>query len=80
MASITFRNLDEGVNTRLRVGAARLHRSMGEERRLVLRDAIGRPESPRILVSTIRIRISPLGDTDLELPPREFEREPPSFD
>lgn len=80
MASITIRNLDEEVKTRLRVRAAEHHRSMEEEVRLILRDAVGGPESPRNLVSAIRARIEPLGGVDLELPPRETGREPPSFD
>ncbi len=80
MASITIRNLDEEVKTRLRVRAAEHRRSMEEEVRLILRDAVGRPESPRNLVSAIRARIAPLGGVDLELPPREPGREPPSFD
>ena len=80
MASITIRNLDEEVKTRLRVRAAEHHRSMEEEVRLILRDAVGSPESPRNLVSAIRARIEPLGGVDLELPPRETGREPPSFD
>lgn len=80
MASITIRNLDEEVKTRLRVRAAEHHRSMEEEVRLILRDAVGSPESPRNLVSAIRARIEPLGGVDLELPPRETGREPPLFD
>ena len=80
MASITIRNLDEEVKTRLRVRAAEHHRSMEEEARLILRDAVGPREPPRNLVSAIRARIAPLGGVDLELPPRESGREPPSFD
>ena len=37
-------------------------------------------ESPRNFASAIRTRIEPLGGVDLELPPREPGREPPSFD
>ena len=39
MASITIRNLDDNVKTRLRVRAAEHHRSMEEEVRIILRDA-----------------------------------------
>ena len=42
MASITIRNLDDDVKTRLRVRAADNGRSMEEEARLILRDAVGR--------------------------------------
>ena len=80
MASITIRNLDDDVKTRLRVRAADNGRSMEEEARLILRDAVGRKKPPRDLASAIRTRIAPLGGVDLELPPREPGREPPSFD
>ena len=80
MASITIRNLDDEVKTRLRVRAAENHRSMEEEARQILREAVGRNHPPRNLASAIRARIAPLGGVDLELPPREPGREPPSFD
>lgn len=80
MASITIRNLDDDVKTRLRVRAAEHHRSMEEEARLILRDAVGRKPGTQNLAEAIRARIAPLGGVDLELPPREPGREPPSFD
>ncbi|MDE0260813.1 MAG: hypothetical protein OXJ37_00225 [Bryobacterales bacterium] len=40
MASITIRNLDDDVKTRLRVRAASSGRSMEEETRLILRQAV----------------------------------------
>ena len=80
MASITIRNLDDDVKTRLRVRAAEHHRSMEEEARLILREAVGQKKAPRNLADAIRARIAPLGGVDLELPPRMPMREPPSFD
>ena len=80
MASITIRNLDEDVKTRLRVRAAGNGRSMEEEARLILRDAVGHKPGSRNLAEAIRARIAPLGGVDLELPPRESAREPPTFD
>jgi len=80
LASITIRNLDEDVKTRLRVRAAGNGRSMEEEARLILRDAVGRKPCSRNLAQAIRARIAPLGGVDLELPPREPAREPPTFD
>ena len=80
MASITIRNLDDDVKTRLRVRAADNGRSMEEEARLILRDAVGRKPGPRNLAAAIRARIEPLGGVDLELPPRMPAGEPPSFD
>ena len=41
MASITIHNLDDDVKTRLRVRAAGNGRSMEEEARLILSDAVG---------------------------------------
>ena len=79
MASITIRNLDD-VKTRLRVCAADNGRSMEEEARLILRDAVGRKKPPGSLARAMRARIAPLGGVDPELPPREPGREPPSFD
>ena len=80
MASITIRNLDDEVKTRLRVRAADNGRSMEEEARLILRRAVGRKPSSRNLVSVIRSHFGPTNGVDLELPPREPAREPPSFD
>ena len=80
MASITIRNLDDEVKTRLRVRAADNGRSMEEEARSILRYAVGRKKPPRNLASVIRARIEPLGGVDLELPPRKTGRDPPSFD
>ena len=80
MASIAIRNLDDDVKTLLRVRAAEHHRSMEEEARLILRDAVGRKPGSGNLAAAIRARIAPLGGVDLELPPRESAREPPTFD
>jgi len=49
MASITIRNLEDRVKTRLRVRAAEHHRSMEEEVRVILRAAVnGGQAAPRI--------------------------------
>ena len=80
MASITIRNLDDEVKTRLRMQAAGNGRSMEEEARLILREAVRRKTGPTNLASAIRARFAPLGGVELELPPREPAREPPRFD
>ena len=55
MASITIRNLDDDVKTRLRVRAAEHHRSMEEEVRIILRDAVnGGRTGPRNLTMVTR--------------------------
>ena len=80
MASITIRNLDEDVKTRLRVRAAEHHCSMEEEARTILREAVKRGRNPRNLAQIARSHFGPDNGVDLELPPRGPMREPPSFD
>ncbi len=80
MASITIRNLDDEVKARLQVRAASNGRSVEEEVRLILRDAVGSKPGSRNLVSVIRSHFGPSNGVDLELPPREPARELPSFE
>ena len=80
MASITIRNLDDDVKTRLRIRAAGHGRSMEEEARLILREAVDRKASPENLATAIRARFAPFGGVELEMPPRETMREPPRFE
>ena len=79
MASITIRNLDDEVKTRLRLRAAGNGRSMEEEARLILREAVSPESEPKNLAQFIRDCFAPYGGVDLELPPREAAREPPDF-
>ena len=81
MASITVRNLDDGLKRRLRIRAAENGRSMEQEARDILRAALDE-DSPtgKDLASAIRARFAPLGGVELELPPREPMRAPPRFD
>ena len=81
MASITVRNLDDDVKTRLRVRAAEHHRSMEEEVRVILRNAVnGDGTGPANLAAFTRECFAPLGGVELELPPRRDPmREPPDF-
>ena len=81
MASITIRNLEDGVKTGLRKRAAGNGRSMEEEVRLILREAVGRGAVPtRGLGTAIHELFKPFGGVELELPSREPMREPPRFD
>ena len=81
MASITIRNLDEGLKQRLRVRAAEHGHSMEQEARNILQAALARtPQTGEELYRAIRARVEPIGGIELELPPREPMREPPSFD
>ena len=81
MASITIRNLDDDVKTRLRVRAAGNGRSMEEEARLILAEAVDREPAPAEGLGTaIHELFKPFGGVELELPPREPMRDPPRFD
>ncbi len=81
MASITVRNLDDGLKRRLRVRAAEHERSMEQEARDILRVALDEDAAPpRNLGTAIRELFRPYGGVELEIPPREPMREPPTFD
>lgn len=81
MASITVRNLDDGLKRRLRIRAAENGKSMEQEARDILRAALGDASATSAdLGSSIRARFAPLGGVELELPPREPIRNPPSLD
>ncbi len=78
MASITIRNLDDETKERLRVRAAHRRRSMEEEARSILREALDAEMTlPRNLAKLINDRFAALGGVDLEIPVREPMRDPP---
>ena len=80
MASITVRNLEDGLKRRLRIRAAENGRSMEQEARDILREALQRETAPtKGLGTAINERFKRLGGVDLEIPPREPMREPPQF-
>lgn len=80
MANITIRNLDDDVRTKLRVRAAERNRSMEEEVRVILRDAVADVRtSPQSLLELTRECFAPFGDVILEFPERGPMREPPDF-
>ena len=81
MASITIRNLDNTLKSRLRIQAAVHGRSMEDEARDILRSALNRePTRKGSLAASIRARFAPLGGVELPVIARESMREPPSFD
>ena len=81
MASITIRNLDDDVKTSLRKRAAGHGRSMEEEARLILADAVERQAAPaKGLGTAVHELFKPYGGVELKVPPREPMREPPLFD
>lgn len=80
MASLTIRNINPRLKAKLRVRAARHARSMEEEVRVILRDALATDsEKPTNLATLIMDLFQPLGGVELEIPPREPIREPPKF-
>ncbi|KZC37667.1 MULTISPECIES: FitA-like ribbon-helix-helix domain-containing protein [Rhodanobacter] len=82
MATMTIRNLDDDLKARLRVRAARHGRSMEEEARSILRAALANcveDDSGASLYAAIRAHVEPFGGIDLDLPPREPQRDPPDF-
>jgi plasmid stability protein len=80
LASITIRNLDEGLKRKLRLRAAHRNRSMEDEARDILRTALAEePAASRNLVDMIRRRVEPIGGAELPSPLRSPMREPPDF-
>jgi len=65
MATITVRNLGDGVMTSLRVQAARHGRSMEDEARHILRDALIGPPTGGLGTGAHQ-RFARLGGVDLE--------------
>jgi len=81
VASITIRNLEEQLKTRLRIQAAIHGWSMEEEARCIIRNALNRePDLTTDLGSAIHAKFQALGGVELQEIPREPAREPPRFD
>ena len=82
MATLTIRNLDPTIKERLRVRAAEHGRSMEAELRAIVTDAVGTATRPpeTNLADAIRRRFAPFGGVELEIPPRQPLREPPTFE
>ena len=82
MSSITIRRLDPDLKERLRMRAARHGQSMEAEVRQILQATLTHPEPPvgPDLYERIHARFAAIGGEDLELPPRDVGRAPPTFD
>jgi plasmid stability protein len=81
MGTLTIRNLDDPLKSRLRIRAAERNRSMEEEARQILRAALQEPAAAtQDLGSRIRARFAGLGDVQLPIEPREPVRPPPALD
>jgi plasmid stability protein len=81
MASMTIRDIDDKLKSRLRIQAAHHGRSMEDEARDILRTALSvEPTKTRGLAETIRARVESFGGVELEIAPREAMREPVKLD
>ena len=81
LPSMTIRDLDQQLKSRLRLRAAQHGRSMEDEARDILRTALAtKSTASRSWVNSIRARIEPLGGVELQMAPREPMRLPPSLE
>ncbi|OEC33627.1 Plasmid stability protein [Pseudomonas cuatrocienegasensis] len=80
MASITIRNLDDDLKAQLRVAAASHGRSMEEEARVIIRQALLKTGASGGLGSRIHARFAAIGGADLEVPVRQNKARAASFD
>jgi plasmid stability protein len=83
VATLLIRKLDDSLKTRLRQRASAHGRSMEEEARTILHQALA-IEAPRRtgadLVQAFRDVFEPLGGVELDIPPRTSLRAPPILD
>ena len=80
MASITIRRLDESTKAGLRIRAAHHGRSMEQEAREILKEALkGKKTGQGNLAESIRRRFAALGGAELPDVAREPIRKPPKF-
>ncbi len=79
MGAIHIRNVKDSVKEHLRIQAAEHGRSMEEEVRCILEQATGEKKQEEHLFHRMRKLVKKYGAMDIELPPREYEREPPDF-
>ena len=81
MGTLTIRNLEDPLKSRLRLRAAARNRSMEEEARQILRAALQElPASTPDLGARIRTRFAGLGEIQLPIEARESVRVPPALD
>jgi len=78
MATLTIRNLEEPLKTRLRLRAAARNRSREEEARQILRAALMETPPPtRDLGSLVRERFARFGGLELPIEPRSVSNQTP---
>ncbi len=81
MGTLTIRKLDDEVHERLRVRAAEAGRSMEEEVREILAEAVGKRYATGPEFAALAQKLFGAGNgVDLDLPPRGMhDRPPPDF-
>jgi len=81
VTSITIRNLDDSLKSRLRIQAAVHGRSMEDEARDILRSSLNQePQEPKNIGTAINAMFKPFGGLELPEVQREPMREPTTFD
>lgn len=78
MAALTIRSIDDSLKSRLRVRAAQHGRSMEEEARRILAQALQDAESPVQMLGT-RLHKHFAGLGEVSIPPRSPTRPAPDF-
>lgn len=79
MANLTIRNLDDTLKAGLRLRAARHGRSIEEEARLILKQAVQAPAIGAGLGTRIHRRFADIGGDGIAPPNRTPTRQPPDF-
>lgn len=81
MATLTIRNLEPQLKSKLRIRAAQHDRSMEEEVRTILKSVLmEEPSSNRNIATMIHLRFSTFGGVELDQVVREPIREPERVD
>lgn len=80
MASLTIRNIDESVKTKLRLQSAQHGCSMEAEVRNILRQALLPSATPLDFAARINQRFAGLHLDSLPVPERQTVRNPPDMD
>lgn len=78
MASLTIRNLQDDTKAQLRLRAAKHGHSMEQEARLILREAVSRPDTADSLTDRLQQRFKGLDTSVLQQPERTAV--PPALD
>lgn len=80
MASLTIRNLDESLKTKLRLQSAQHNCSMEAEVRNILRQALNPSAAPTEFADRVHQRFAKLHVDSLPIPERQAVRNPPDMD